>query len=131
GDISLFGRRITRLAPHVLVHMGLGRTFQITNLYPTLTVAENIRLGILGTRSARYVVHAPLASLGSVNDRSTELLKAIGLWERRDMEVRHLSYGHQRQLEIIMALASEPKVLLLDEPAAGLSVPETKRMVDL
>jgi len=131
GDISLFGRRITRLAPHVRVHMGLGRTFQITNLYPTLTVAENIRLGILGTRSARYVVHAPLASLGSVNDRSTELLKAIGLWERRDMEVRHLSYGHQRQLEIIMALASEPKVLLLDEPAAGLSVPETKRMVDL
>jgi branched-chain amino acid transport system ATP-binding protein len=131
GDISLFGKRITRAAPHVRVHMGLGRTFQITNLYPTLTVAENIRLGILGTRSARYVVHAPVASLGSVNERSTELLKAIGLWERRDMEVRHLSYGHQRQLEIIMALASEPKVLLLDEPAAGLSVPETKRMVDL
>lgn len=131
GDISLFGKRITRVPPHARAHMGLGRTFQITNLYPTLTVAENIRLGILGTRAARYVVHAPVSSLSSVSERSTELLKAIGLWERRDMEVRHLSYGHQRQLEIVMALASEPKVLLLDEPAAGLSVPETKRMVEL
>jgi ABC-type branched-subunit amino acid transport system ATPase component/ABC-type branched-subunit amino acid transport system permease subunit len=131
GDISLFGKRITRVPPHARAHMGLGRTFQITNLYPTLTVAENIRLGILGTRAARYVVHSPVSSLSSVSERSTELLKAIGLWERRDMEVRHLSYGHQRQLEIVMALASEPKVLLLDEPAAGLSVPETKRMVEL
>ena len=111
--------------------MGLGRTYQITNLYSTLTVSDNIRLGILGTRAARYVVHSPVARLGSVNERSRELLKAIGLWERRDMEVRHLSYGHQRQLEIVMALASEPRVLLLDEPAAGLSVAETKRMVEL
>jgi branched-chain amino acid transport system ATP-binding protein len=131
GDISLFGKRMTRVPPHMRARMGLGRTFQITNLYQTLTVAENIRLGILGTRAARYVVHAPVGSLASVNERSMELLKAIGLWERRDMEVRHLSYGHQRQLEIVMALASEPKVLLLDEPAAGLSVPETKRMVEL
>jgi branched-chain amino acid transport system ATP-binding protein len=131
GDISLFGKSMTRVPPHTRAQMGLGRTFQITNLYPTLTVAENIRLGILGTRAARYVVHSSVASLGSVTERSTELLKAIGLWERRDMEVRHLSYGHQRQLEIVMALASEPKVLLLDEPAAGLSVRETKRMVEL
>jgi ABC-type branched-subunit amino acid transport system ATPase component/ABC-type branched-subunit amino acid transport system permease subunit len=131
GDISLFGKRITRVPPHVRVHMGMGRTFQITNLYPTLTVSDNIRLGILGTKAGRYVLHSPVGSLGSVNERSTELLKAINLWDRRDMEVRHLSYGHQRQLEIVMALASEPNVLLLDEPAAGLSVPETKRMVEL
>ncbi len=131
GDISLFGKRITRVPPHARAHMGLGRTYQITNLYSTLTVSDNIRLGILGTRAARYVVHSPVARLGSVNERSRELLKAIGLWERRDMEVRHLSYGHQRQLEIVMALASEPRVLLLDEPAAGLSVAETKRMVEL
>jgi ABC-type branched-subunit amino acid transport system ATPase component/ABC-type branched-subunit amino acid transport system permease subunit len=131
GDISLFGKSMTRVPPHTRARMGLGRTFQITNLYQTLTVAENIRLGILGTRPGRYVVHSPVESLASVNERSTELLQAIGLWEHRDMEVRHLSYGHQRQLEIIMALASEPKVLLLDEPAAGLSVPETKRMVEL
>ena len=131
GDISLFGKRITRVPAHARAPMGLCRTFQITNLYPTLTVADNIRLGILGTRAARYVIHSPVSSLSSVGERSTELLKAIGLWERRDMEVRHLSYGHQRQLEIVMALASAPKVLLLDEPAAGLSVPETKRMVEL
>ena len=111
--------------------MGLGRTYQITNLYSTLTVMDNIRLGILGTRAARYAVHSRATGLSSINERSRELLKAIGLWERRDMEVRHLSYGHQRQLEIVMALASEPRVLLLDEPAAGLSVAETKRMVEL
>jgi branched-chain amino acid transport system ATP-binding protein len=131
GDISLFGKSIRRVPAHARAHMGLGRTFQITNLYPTLTVADNIRLGILGTHGSRYVVHSPVRRLASVNERSRELLKAIGLWERRDMEVRHLSYGHQRQLEIVMALASEPRVLLLDEPAAGLSVPETKRMVEL
>jgi ABC-type branched-subunit amino acid transport system ATPase component/ABC-type branched-subunit amino acid transport system permease subunit len=131
GDISLFGRSMTRVPPHARAHMGLGRTYQITNLYSTLTVSDNIRLGILGTRAARYAVHSPVAGLSSVNERSKELLKAIGLWERRDMEVRHLSYGHQRQLEIVMALASEPRVLLLDEPAAGLSVAETKRMVEL
>lgn len=111
--------------------MGLGRTYQITNLYSTLTVSDNIRLGILGTRGARYAVHSRVRGLSSVNERSEELLRAIGLWELRDMEVRHLSYGHQRQLEIVMALASEPRVLLLDEPAAGLSVAETKRMVEL
>jgi ABC-type branched-subunit amino acid transport system ATPase component/ABC-type branched-subunit amino acid transport system permease subunit len=131
GDISLFGKSMTRVPPHARAHMGLGRTYQITNLYSTLTVSDNIRLGILGTRGARYAVHSRVRGLSSVNERSEELLKAIGLWELRDMEVRHLSYGHQRQLEIVMALASEPRVLLLDEPAAGLSVAETKRMVEL
>jgi branched-chain amino acid transport system ATP-binding protein len=131
GDISLFGKRITRVPPYARAHMGLGRTYQVTNLYSTLTVSDNIRLGILGTLATRYAVHTSAASLSSVNERSKELLEAIGLWERRDMEVRHLSYGHQRQLELVMALASEPRVLLLDEPAAGLSVAETKRMVEL
>jgi branched-chain amino acid transport system ATP-binding protein len=131
GDISLFGKSITRVSPHARAHMGLGRTYQITNLYSTLSVSDNIRLGILGTLATRYAVHSSVAGLRSVNERSSELLEAIGLWEKRDMEVRHLSYGHQRQLEIVMALASEPRVLLLDEPAAGLSVAETTRMVEL
>lgn len=131
GDISLFGRSIARVPPHTRVRMGLARTYQVTNLYPTLTVLDNIRLGVLGIDAKRYALHSSVARLGRVNERSRELLEIVGLWERRDMEVRHLSYGHQRQIEIIMALASEPRVLLLDEPAAGLSVAETQPMVEL
>jgi branched-chain amino acid transport system ATP-binding protein len=131
GDISLFEQRVTRLAPHARVRMGLGRTYQVTNLYPTLTVMDNIRLGILGLQPSKYALHSRSAGLAHVNERGKELLDVVGLWARRDLEVQHLAYGHQRQLEIVMALASEPKVLLLDEPAAGLSVAETKPMIQL
>jgi ABC-type branched-subunit amino acid transport system ATPase component/ABC-type branched-subunit amino acid transport system permease subunit len=131
GDIALFGRSMARVPAHARVRMGLARTYQVTNLYPTLTVLDNVRLGVLGIGATRYALHSSVARLGAVNERSRELLEVIGLWDRRDMEVRHLSYGHQRQIEIIMALASEPRVLLLDEPAAGLSVAETRPMIDL
>ena len=131
GDIALFGKSVTRVPPHTRARMGLARTYQVTNLYPTLSVLDNIRLGLLGTDTTRYALHSSVSRLRRVNERSRELLEVIGLWERRDMEVRQLSYGHQRQVEIIMALASEPKVLLLDEPAAGLSVAETQPMIEL
>jgi branched-chain amino acid transport system ATP-binding protein len=131
GDIVLFGKSVARVPPHARARMGLARTYQVTNLYPTLSILDNIRLGLLGNDAARYALHSSVSRLGRVNERSRELLDVIGLWERRDMEVRHLSYGHQRQVEIVMALASEPKVLLLDEPAAGLSVAETRPMIEL
>ena len=131
GAITLFGKSIARVRPYGRVRMGLARTYQVTNLYPTLTVMDNIRLGVLGIDSKRYALHSSMASLGRIDQRCRELLELIDLWEIRDTEVRHLSYGHQRQIEIIMALASEPRVLLLDEPAAGLSVAETRPMVEL
>jgi branched-chain amino acid transport system ATP-binding protein len=131
GDISLFGKSIARVPAHARARMGLARTYQVTNLYPTLTVMDNIRLGVLGIDASRYALHSSVAGLDRINDRCKELLELIGLWEARSMEVQHLSYGHQRQIEIIMALASEPRVLLLDEPAAGLSVAETQPMVEL
>ena len=131
GRISLFGKDITRLRPDVRTNIGLARTFQITNLYPTLTVIDNVRLGIMGIRSSKYLPHLPVANLREVNQRAEELLGLIGFWNYCDTEVRNLSYGHQRQLELIMALACKPKVLLLDEPTAGLSQAETKSMVSL
>jgi branched-chain amino acid transport system ATP-binding protein len=131
GQISLFGKDITRLRPHVRTNIGLARTFQITNLYPTLTAIDNIRLGIMGIQPSKYLPYLPVASLSGVNQRAKELLGLIGFWNYRDTEVRNLSYGHQRQLELIMALACKPKVLLLDEPTAGLSQAETKSMVKL
>jgi branched-chain amino acid transport system ATP-binding protein len=131
GDISLFGKSIARAPAHARARMGLARTYQVTNLYPTLTVMDNLRLGVLGVDASKYELHSSVAGLDRINERSRELLELIGLWEAREMEVQHLSYGHQRQIEIIMALASEPRVLLLDEPAAGLSVAETQPMVEL
>jgi branched-chain amino acid transport system ATP-binding protein len=131
GDITLFGESIARVRPYRRVRMGLARTYQVTNLYPTLTVMDNIRLGILGTERTRFAVHSSVSRLPKLNERSRELLDVVGLWGLRDTEVRHLSYGHQRQVEIVMALASEPKVLLLDEPAAGLSIAETTPMIEL
>jgi branched-chain amino acid transport system ATP-binding protein len=131
GDISLFGNNVTATSSHARTRMGLSRTFQITNLFPSLTVMNNVRLGVLGVRRTKYVMHLPVTRLDDVNDRCRELLEMAQLWDERDTEVGNLSYGHQRQLELIVTLASDPQVLLLDEPAAGLSLAESKSMVRL
>jgi branched-chain amino acid transport system ATP-binding protein len=131
GQIRLFGSDVTDAASYARTRMGLSRTFQITNLFPSLTVMNNVRLGLLGVDRRKYVMHRPVTSLGEVNDRCRELLEMAALWNERDTEVGNLSYGHQRQLELVVTLASDPKVLLLDEPAAGLSLAESRSMVQL
>jgi branched-chain amino acid transport system ATP-binding protein len=129
GDIYVFGTNVTGMAPHARTRMGMSRTFQITNLFPSLTVMNNVRLGVLGVQRKKYAMHVPVTSLDEVEDRCRSLLEMAGLWDERDTEVGNLSYGHQRQLELMVTLASDPQVLLLDEPAAGLSVPESRSMV--
>jgi branched-chain amino acid transport system ATP-binding protein len=131
GDIYLFGENVTAMAPHSRSRMGLGRTFQVTNLFPSLTVMNNVRLGVLGVRRKKYAMHVPVTWLDDVNERCQKLLEMAGMWDERDTEVANLSYGHQRQLELIVTLASDPQVLLLDEPAAGLSLAESRSMVQL
>ncbi|HEY6628623.1 MAG TPA: branched-chain amino acid ABC transporter ATP-binding protein/permease [Acidimicrobiia bacterium] len=131
GNIFLFGENVTGTASHARTRMGLGRTFQITNLFPTLTVMNNVRLGVLGVRRKKFAMHVPLTWLDDVNERCRDLLEMAGMWDERDTEVANLSYGHQRQLELIVTLASDPQVLLLDEPAAGLSQAESRSMVAL
>lgn len=131
GAIHLFGNNVTTTSSHARTRMGLSRTFQITNLFPSLTVMNNVRLGVLGVRRTKYVMHRPVTRLVDVTDRCRELLEMAQLWDERDTEVGNLSYGHQRQLELIVTLASDPQVLLLDEPAAGLSLAESKSMVRL
>ena len=131
GNIRLFGHNVTSVAPHMRTRMGLSRTYQITNLFPSLTVMNNVRLGVLGVKRQRYVMHVPATSLDSVNERCRSLLEQADLWDERDTLVGNLSYGHQRQLELMVTLASDPQVLLLDEPAAGLSLAESRSMVQL
>jgi ABC-type branched-subunit amino acid transport system ATPase component/ABC-type branched-subunit amino acid transport system permease subunit len=131
GNIFLFGENVTASAPHARAAMGLGRTFQVTNLFPTLTVMNNVRLGVLGVRRKKFAMHVPVTWLDDVNERCRDLLEMAGMWDVRDAEVANLSYGHQRQLELMVTLASDPQVLLLDEPAAGLSQAESRSMVEL
>src|SRR5688500_16611006 len=118
----MFGQPMARLAPHQRARRGLARTYQVTNLFAELTVRENVLLAIAAVRpGARIRFWWPLSRVPGVAARAEELLRTWELWSVRDSVVAELAYGQQRVLEIVMALASEPRVLLLDEPTAGLS----------
>jgi ABC-type branched-subunit amino acid transport system ATPase component len=131
GRITLFGHDVTGMSQHRRAALGLARTFQITNLFPTLTVLDNARLAAQARTSARFAMLRPLRRYADLESRAREALAAVGLGDRADTRVRHLSHGEQRQLEIALALAGQPRVLLLDEPAAGLSQAEAQLMTAL
>jgi len=128
GRISLFGRDVTRLAPHRRAALGLARTYQITNLFPRLTALENCLLAVQALTSAKFHLHRSLSRYPAFHDRARAVLEAVGLGDKAEEAVRNLSHGEQRQLEIVLGLASDPKILLLDEPAAGLSSGESHEM---
>jgi branched-chain amino acid transport system ATP-binding protein len=130
GEIILFGRDVTRWPSHRRTALGMARTFQITSLFPKLTVLDNVLLALAGVGWTKLVMWKPLSSYRSLNERARRLLEAAGYWERRDAEVRNLSHGEQRQIEVVLGLASDPKLLLLDEPAAGLSSGESREMAE-
>jgi branched-chain amino acid transport system ATP-binding protein len=106
----------------------MARTFQITTLFPRLTVLDNVLLAVQGLRRMKFVMWRPLLAYRDVYAKARTLLERLGFWERRQVEIRHLSHGEQRQLEIVLALASDPQLLLLDEPVAGLSTGESQEM---
>jgi len=125
GRIRLFEQDVTALAPYRRARLGLGRTFQITTLVPRLTVLDNVLLAVQGADGARFTLHRPLASFPRIYTQAESLLATWGLTDRRDVPAQRLSYGEQRQVELLLALAGSPRVLLLDEPTAGLSPAET------
>jgi branched-chain amino acid transport system ATP-binding protein len=131
GRITLFGADVTGMAQHRRAALGLARTYQITNLFPTLTVAQNVVLAAQAHAPARFAMLRPVSHFGHLEERAREALLAVGLEDRAGTAVRHLSHGEQRQLEIALALAGHPRVLLLDEPAAGLSQAEAQLMTAL
>jgi len=128
GEVLLFGRDVTRWSSHRRAALGMARTFQVTSLFPRLTVLDNVLLAIEGLRRTKFVMWRPLASYRDVQEKAHRLLADAGFLDRRDVEVRYLSHGEQRQLEIVVGLAADPKILLLDEPAAGLSSGESTEM---
>jgi len=131
GDILLNGASIAGFAPHVINRRGLSRSFQITNVFPRMSVAENLRISIMGRHGHRLTLFRPVRSLGAVNSEVTEYLEKLRLTRRRDNLAGDLAYSEQRILEMGMALATDPAVLILDEPTAGMSRDETTYIVDL
>lgn len=128
GRMLLFGEDVTTWPTYRRVAQGMARTFQVTTLFPKLTVLDNVLLAVQGLRSMKFVMWRRLSAYRQVYGKARALLEQAGYWERREVEIRHLSHGEQRQIEIILALASDPKLLLLDEPAAGLSTGESHEM---
>jgi branched-chain amino acid transport system ATP-binding protein len=128
GQVLLYGEDVTSWPSHRRTAMGMARTFQITSLFPRLTVLDNVLLAIEGLRPSKFVMWRFLSSYRDVYDKAQRLLEQASFLDRKDVEVRYLSHGEQRQLEIVLGLASDPKVLLLDEPAAGLSSGESVEM---
>jgi branched-chain amino acid transport system ATP-binding protein len=131
GSIRLFGRDVTRTAAHRRAALGLARTFQINNLFPALTVLENCLLAVQALTPTKFSMLRPLGGYADLAERARATLALVGLDDRRDATVRNLSHGEQRQLEIALALAGRPRVLLLDEPTAGLSPAESRHMARL
>ena len=124
GQITLFGKDVTAVKAHRRAALGLSRTFQVTNLFKKMSLLENILLAVQAVKSARFCFYRPVGRFRDMVLEVEGLLKDWDLWEKRDSPVEDLSYGEQRQIEVIMALATKPRLLLLDEPAAGLAPAE-------
>jgi branched-chain amino acid transport system ATP-binding protein len=130
GRITFEGKDVTGLAQHRFAHLGIAKSFQITNVFPQLTTLENVRVARQALVS-RFDLWRSRDRLPELVEEAGELLRVVGLWHRRDQPAAVLAHGEQRALEIGMALASHPRLLLLDEPTAGMSPEETRTMMDL
>ncbi|HEX3469222.1 MAG TPA: ABC transporter ATP-binding protein [Candidatus Elarobacter sp.] len=131
GSVHLHGENISGLAPQSINRRGLARSFQITNIFPHLTVWENVRCATLWALGYRYPFWRNIDRLDDVRRRTEEILTEINLLDRRQMPAGVLTYGEQRALDIGLAIAGSADVLLLDEPTAGMSRAETERVVAL
>ena len=128
GRILLEGRPIDGLSPHAVARRGISRSFQRNNLFPTLPVRENLRLAAAVSAPGTWDLLGGIARRRGPIGRAREVAEVVGLTDRLDEPAGRLSYGEQRQLEVGVALATSPRLLLLDEPTAGMSPEETQRM---
>lgn len=133
GRVYFQGERIDDLSPEHIVERGIVRSYQVTNIFPRLTVRENVRLstqsGHSGFRPRDFLTH--YTKLEEATAQATAVLDRVGLQDVRSVKASNLSHGQQRRLDVAIALASDPDLLLLDEPTAGMSPEETSEMTDL
>lgn len=131
GYIELNGQAITNMVPHLINRRGLSRSFQVTNIFPKMTVFENIRCALLWPMGYRHSFWHMCSRLKKVNAKAEEILERIRLKDRREIPAGLLAYAEQRALEIGITIAGDAEVILLDEPTAGMSLSETERAVEL
>jgi branched-chain amino acid transport system ATP-binding protein len=131
GDVLLHGQRINGKKPFEINRMGLSRSFQITNIFPKLSVFENLRCSVLWSLGYKYTFLKFLADLDDANARTEELMVMIKLDKKRDVLATNLTYAEQRALEIGVTIGGGASVVLLDEPTAGMSKTETTRFISL
>ncbi len=131
GDIFLNGKTIQNKTPYEINRLGLSRSFQITNIFPKLSVFENLRCAVLWSLGYKYTFFKFLSGLKDANERADELLEMIRLDKKRDVLAVNLTYAEQRALEIGVTIAGGADVILLDEPTAGMSKSETSRFIHL
>lgn len=131
GSVELHGQRIDGKQPYEINRMGLSRSFQITNIFPKLSVFENLRCGVLWSLGYRYTLLRFLSRMHDANQRTEQLLLQVGLASKRDVLAVNLTYAEQRALEIGVTIAGGASVILLDEPTAGMSKTETTHFIAL
>jgi len=131
GQVIFKGVEVTGASPDILCQMGMGRTFQKNNLFLGLSVRENVRLAVQAKKGGWYESLRSVQSRRAQWEYADHLLESVRLSDGYERQVSNLSYGEQRQLEVAIALASDPELLLLDEPTSGMSPAETDRMIDL
>ncbi|MEH6546873.1 MAG: ABC transporter ATP-binding protein [Sneathiella sp.] len=131
GSVSFDGRQIRRMSEPARSHLGLARSFQITSLFQNFSVLENIMLAVQAHSGHSFRFWRPANETASLIEPALETLRQMGLENKKDTLVSSLSHGEQRQLEIAVALATNPKMLLLDEPMAGMSVEDSANLVTI
>lgn len=131
GKVFFKGRNITRQPVHKTIHFGIGRSFQITNIFPNLTVFENIRLACQALGKDNFKFYQSVDKLTEINQRTMEVIRQVGLESQVYTLARILPHGDQRKLELGMILAPDPEVLLLDEPTAGMAAEQVPELISL
>jgi len=129
GSIMFKGTDITGAPPHTLVQMNMSRSFQITKVFPQMSVFENVRAGVRSCQKLRYSFFKRPESFAEINQKTEEILKQVGLINVMNEQASVLSYGQQRALEIGITLSTEPELILLDEPTAGMTRGETTEAI--
>jgi len=131
GKVSLDHNLITKLSPNKRLRHGLGRSYQINNLFTSLTVLENVLLALYGGERSHFALVGTLAKRGDYLARAESLLETVALWDKRSEPLHALSYGDQRLIELLCAFAAKPKLVLLDEPSAGLPTAEAHAFAEI
>ena len=131
GEVFFKGKNVTRARPNKMVRLGMGRSFQITSTFERLSAFQNIRMGVLSRRGIRFNLFRKVDKMHDITEETDDILKRINLYDARDLPAGSLSYGKHRSLEISMALATDPDLVMLDEPTAGMSKDETHYAVEL